>query len=111
MKPKENSDKLNSAIAELELMDITIAGKHMVIEAAARIARYIWFDAHNIHVMVFHNGTRFDPWMFEIRRNGLLRGSFEGVKNVYETREEAETQAFEVGDSMLDGTFEIRFTS
>lgn len=109
MKPKEKAERLSAAIAELEL---TADGSNdLVIAAAKRIAQLEHFDAAAVLITVFHNGTRKLPWMFEIRRHGMLRGAFEGFENGWETREEAETKAFEVAESMLDGTFEIRFTS
>jgi len=111
MKPSEKCAKLIADITALEAMSITAADTSLIIQAAKAASAFALYDSHNIYVTVFHNGTRKNPWMFEIRRNGMLRGAFEGIENGYETREKAEQQAFEVADSMLDGTFEIRFTS
>lgn len=82
-----------------------------VFEFARRSALTDFYDEKGICIHVWHSGLGKNPWMLEIRKMGVLYGSFEGVQPGFPTRQEAEDQAFDIAESFCDGTFELRFTS
>lgn len=82
-----------------------------IARAAERTAIIAKYDELGIYINVYHCSTRDNPWMFDMRWNGLLRGSFEGVNNRFPTREDAEKQAIEIAESVVDGTYALRYTS
>lgn len=87
-----------------------VSNLDMILDAADRICRIEELDAQQACIHVWHSGLTDKPYMFEIRRSGVLYGDFMDIQNRYASREDAERMAVKVCESMIDGTFEETYT-
>lgn len=82
----------------------------LLLDAAQRIFDVERLDAMQACIFVWNSGLGTNPWMFEIRRAGVLYGTFVDVPTGYSTRLQAEMQAVKICEAMIDGTFQETYT-